>query len=247
MTTIIIENEIAAKDLLISLIKDYKPEIQVVGIASTIHEAIQLFKNVNPELAFIDIELDDGQSFEILNQVDLSECKLIFTTAYDNYALKAFEYNALDYLLKPFSPKQFVKSVNKALANRQKRLDYQSLFKYLQRNGFDQELSQRISVSSEKGIRLLETSNIIHIEGDKGYCFIHLSDGDQVMASKSLSHYVENLDSRKFIRTHQSHLVNLDFVMEFSFEDGGYLRMKNNKHIPVSRRKKAEVIQILKQ
>lgn len=246
MKTLIVENERAAVDLLESLILEFAPNLEIVGQSGTIEEATRLYQHLNPELLFLDIELDDGHSFEFLKEVDLSNTKVVFTTAYDQYALKSFDYNTIDYLLKPYSPKQFKRAIQKLKPQNNSSEMIDQLESII--NGYAQDQSSsKLSITSEKGITLVNQNDIIRIEADKNYAFLHLTNGSQVVASKSLSSFEEKLLNAKFKRVHKSHIVNFDYVNGFTFEDGGFLNLENGDKIPVSRRKKTEIIQFLKE
>jgi len=244
MTCFIVENEPSAQQLLTSLIEEYKPDFAILGIASTIEKAIHLINELNPELLFLDIELDDGTSFEILNSIDSSKCKIIFTTAYDNFAIEAFKFNAIDYLLKPYSPMQFVRAVDKAIKVKTKDQNYKNLIEAIKPN--NKSDFQKFTISTENGIHIVKVNEIVRMEADGSYCKIYLNRGNLIIASSSLTKIESKLNPDQFKRVHKSHLVNIDQITQFSYEDGGYLILRNNEKIPVSRRRKQEILSALK-
>lgn len=245
MKTLIIENELNAQELLTALIQQYRPELEILGYPKTNSEAKDQFRKIKPQLIFLDIELDDGKSFDFLEAVDLEECKIIFTTAYDQYALKAFEFNALDYLLKPYSPKEFKRSVDRAFDVLRKSEEFKGINEIIK--SFSEGLAkEKISISTEHGVRLLEKKDIIRIEADGSYSKVVMFNGEKILISKSLARFEELLQLDGFKRVHQSHLINLNAVSAFKTEDGGILCMENEDQVPVSRRKKSELISVLK-
>lgn len=244
MNCVIVENEEAARQLLTSLIQEFKPDIKIIGNASSIAEATHLINILNPELLFLDVELDDGQSFEILNSIDCSKCKIIFTTAYDNFAIEAFKFNAIDYLLKPFSPIQFVRAVDKAVKVTRNEQNYKDIIQVIQSDTqFD---FQKLSIATESGLRIIDPDDIIRMAADGSYCIIFLSKGDKLISSTSLTKLESKLNQAQFKRVHKSHLVNIDHIAEFSYLEGGYLVLNNDDIVPVSRRKRQEILNVLK-
>ena len=243
MKTLIIENELAAQELLHTILQKYISDIHVVGFSSTIEEAIPKINQACPDILFLDIELDDGQSFEILDKINCPETKIIFTTAYDDYAIKAFEYNAIDYLLKPYTPQRVQQAISKA----KKIIENESVFSKL--NDYISNKSQprkNISISCEEGLKIVTIDDILRVEADKSYCTIFLETGKKISSSKPLSDIEARLDPNQFFRTHKSHLINLHKIKELSHRDGGEVILKNEDRIPVSRRKKSELLAILR-
>jgi len=242
MKAVIIENETAATRLLTKIIVDYCPSIEIVGTAVSIKEGFQLLSLKQPDVVFMDIELDDGQSFELLDMMEKQHFHIIFTTAYDQYALKAFRYDAVDYLLKPYMPKTVVAAVERV----QDRFTSNTVFKKLHKIIEGDSTPQRISLSTSKGIRMCAIEDIKHIEAAASYCNVILVDDEKILISKSLSELEKLLPKDHFFRVHASHTVNLAQVKNVINEDGGYVELHDGSQVPLARRRKQEFIDQLK-
>lgn len=241
--TLIIDDEPDARTLIITLLKKYFPQILILGEATSKMEAIEKIGLLKPDFVFLDIHLGDGSGFDILDNFKYNYFKVIFTTAYDSFAIKAFRYNALDYLLKPISIEEFKSAVNKIIST-----DDQSVFISKMGSLMDQITTKninRITINTQDGLTIVKLNDIIRIEADGNYSTIFLSSKEKILASKSLKEFEELLPESGFCRTHQSHIVGLNFVKKMIKDDGGYLLMENGEKVIISRRKKDEVLQII--
>ncbi len=239
MRTAIIENETKAQRLLSDIINTYCTELEVIGIAPTVNDGRRLITEHKPDLLFLDIQLDDGDGFDLLDILDQQELKVIFTTAYDSYAIKAFKYEAIDYLLKPITPKEVMKAVEKVKRMKESQVSFQQLKALLQNKTTD-----TLRVSTAESISLIKISDIIRIEGDGAYSTIHLADGESEMVSRSIGQLENEINQSSFLRVHTSHLINQSYLRKYIKEDGGYALMKDGVKLPVSRRKK-DIIQTI--
>jgi len=242
MKAVIIENENAAARLLNKIIHDYCPYVEIVGEAATIVEGFQLLNTSRPELVFLDIELDDGQSFELLDMMEKWQFNVIFTTAYDQYALKAFRYEAVDYILKPYTPKAIVAAV----ARVQERYSGKTVLKKLNNIINEASHTKRIPLSTAQGIRMCSVDNIKHIEAAASYCTVRLLSNEKIMISKPLSEVEKLLPASQFFRVHASHTVNLSQVKNVINSDGGYVELHDGTQVPLARRRKQDFIEQLK-
>jgi len=233
MRTAIIENETKAQRLLFDILKAYCRELQVVGIAATINKGRQLITEHQPELLFLDIQLDDGDGFDLLDILEQQNLKVIFTTAYDSYAIKAFKYETVDYLLKPITPKEVMKAVEKVKRMKDSHFSLEQLKSLLKKDDSD-----TLRISTSEAISLLQKSDIVRIEGDGAYATIHLADGESEMVSQSIGQLENEINKPSFLRIHTSHLINQQYLRKYIKEDGGYALMKDGVKVPVSRRKK---------
>ncbi|MCB0647801.1 MAG: response regulator transcription factor [Saprospiraceae bacterium] len=243
ISCLLIEDEVHSQDLLSSIIHEYCPQIRLIGMADSVKSAYDFLQNNDVELIFLDIELEDGNAFELLNILPERNFYIVFTTAYDSYAMQAFKVEAVDYLLKPYSPKDVIQAVHKVMS-RQEKLSVAALKKLL----LDKHDTggSRISLSTSEGISLVHPADIIYCTADGAYCTIFLKDQSYVMVSKTLGDIESMLDPEDFIRVHASHLVNINRVKKYLRDDGGVLLMENGKQIPISRRKKQEFLDRLK-
>lgn len=240
---IIIEDEIDAQDLLCKLIEDYITDVEVIGIASDLTTATKLIRDKTPDLLFLDIRLGNDNSFDLFKEIDLSGIDVIFITAYDHRAIDAFKVDAVDYILKPFSPKELFVAVEKVKnrKNNSKMLQQiKNVLDVVQQTG-----KKRIALPTSIGIKYVNEDKIIRVEADRSYCTVHILDDDAICISKPLKDIEEKLSEKLFLRVHASHLIHNGFIKEFVKEDGGYLTMVDGSNIPISRRKKQEVLRII--
>jgi two-component system LytT family response regulator len=238
--TIIIEDELHAQTLLANICKAYCPTIDIVGIADNVQEGITLIEKTNPDLAFLDIRLSDSLSFEILDKLSNRECAIIFTTAYEHYALKAFKYEAVDYVMKPYSHLDIINAVNKVRKSVLPPEILKQISKILNKRS-----SEKLKVQTKGGFILIKSNDVIRIEADGAYATIYTTDGKSYITSTTLKDYEEKLSNDRFYRVHASHLINLESISQIKTEDGCTAILKNGHLVPVSRRNKQDFLNIL--
>jgi len=231
----IIEDENAAYQLLSSIINEYCSDVTISGHAVDVPSGIALLTTVNPDLIFVDVQLGAETIFELLDQIEYRKYKIVFTTAYANHALQAFRYEAVDYLLKPYSPKDVIKVIERV------KLDI--LSQPWRRTKQAITNTQRLTVNTHEGISFIEPKDILYCIADGAYCKIVLEKDNNIIVSKTLSDIEEQLDPDQFVRVHASFLINMHHVKRFIKDDGGYILISNGMHIPVSRRKKQEFLE----
>jgi two-component system LytT family response regulator len=223
-------------------LEEYAKDVQVIGEAGGVVEGAKLLKNVKPDILFLDIQMQDGSGFDLLDLLNEIPFKIIFITASDAHAIKAFRYAAIDYLLKPIDPDELVRSINRF---REQRVDehkkYELLSETLKNSG---KKTERLALHSQNKIDLVNISDIIRCESEVNYTVFFLTGGRQIVVSKTLKEYEEILSSHNFYRVHQSHLVNTKYIKEFVKTDDELI-MTEGRSIPVSSRKRPEVVQML--
>lgn len=243
MKTIIIEDEIQAISALMADINRYCPELKVIGTSGSVDEAIQLIKESKPELVFLDIQLTDGLGFEILEAFQKGEFHVIFTTAYSQYAINAIKFSALDYLLKPINGEELKAAVAKAKTV--STLDVQIQIENFIKNQSLQNQNKRIALQTTQGIYIHEMNTILKCTSEGNYTNIHFIDGKKLLISKPLKEFEDLLCANGFERIHHSHIINLNHLISFIFKDGGYVIMSDKSSLPVSKRKKASLMEFL--
>lgn len=241
MRTIIIEDIPLARELLKKDIQNNCPELELVGEADGVLAGLKLIKNSNPELVFLDIHLGDGEAFEILELIDSPAFKIIFTTASDEYAIKAFEVSAIDYLLKPISQDRLTTAVKKAIKSKHPQKENISILK----ETVKKDHIDRIALHTQEQIYIAKTEDIIRCEADGNYTKFHFLNHSPLLVTKTLKSFNNLFSTLQFIRTHQSHLVNRDHIQAYVKTEGGYLLMSDESRVPVALRKKAEVMKVL--
>lgn len=240
--TLIIEDEHKLKEALFLMLQLNVPEkINVIGVAEKVAEAAQLINVLKPDLVFMDIQLKDGTGFEVLELCDYKNFHLIFTTAYQEYAIRAFKYSAIDYLLKPIDPEELKNAVNKIDEIKEKFTSHEQI-KVLQNSL--QKTPDRISLHTQEGIHVIALADIVRCETSGSYTTFHLINNRKIMVSKPLKHYDDMLVPPAFFRIHQSHTINLNCVETYSKE--GLLILKDKTELPVAQRKKEEFLKLIK-
>lgn len=238
---VIVEDEIASQELLSSIIGDYCPYIEISGVASSVNEAISLITQKQPDLVFLDIHIGNETGFDLLDGLNERDFKVIITTAHEEYALKAFRYEAIDYILKPYTPKDVIKSVQRIKEKLEESKTFHQLEKVI-KNSLKQKISDKISIPTTDGLKVYKLESITRIEGNGAYCKIFSEGGKSLLISKSLKELEMLLPESQFFRTHDSHIINLSQVREFRKDDGGVIILENDERVPVSRRKKQEFL-----
>lgn len=244
LRAIIIDDENNAIRTLQSFLERYTNGISVAGTAGSKAEAIELINNTDFDLALLDINLGDGTGFEVLEATMDKEFSVIFTTAYDQHAIKAFKYAALDYLLKPINPEEFIEAIDrfKTIDQQLQKSQIVSASEMVKSGKID-----RIVVNSSNEIHFIDISEIIRLESYKNYTDIYLTNEQKITSTKTLKFYENMLADSGFFRIHQKHLVNTSFIKKYLKEDGGYVLLANESKLEVSRRKKEDLLKTLTQ
>jgi len=240
MRALIIEDEEQAISALKSELKTHCSEVQIIGEAKSIKEAIQKIKSLDPELIFLDIQLSDGLGFEVLNLFKEGNFKVIFTTAYSQYAIKAIKFSALDYLLKPIDSDELINAVNKAMKS-SKDTESIKIDNFLQ-NQIETPLRKKIALHTTEGISIFELENIIKCSAESNYTCLYFANGKKMLVSKTLKDFEDLLCTSGFERIHHSHIINLNHLVSFVNKDGGYVILSDKSTLPVSQRKKSNLI-----
>jgi two-component system LytT family response regulator len=246
MKAIIIDDEAKARSLLRILIDENCPKITQVFEAGDLLTGVEIIKTEQPNIVFLDIEMPEHSGLEILNFIekDVVNFEIIFTTAYNEYAIQAFQLAAIDYLLKPIRSQQIKKAVNKAIqfiGKLQISNRLEELKKSLSASNFE-----KIGLPINNGIKFVNFDEIIVMEADGMYTKISTSSEAEILISKPLKHFVELLSRiPTFYRPHRSYLINLKFIKQYIKSDGGYILMDNNKTVSVSKEKKDEFLTIV--
>jgi len=235
--TVIIEDELKSMEVLAALIRRNCPELEIVATASSVQQGVETIRQFNPALVFLDISMPDGSGFDLLEKVD-QKFELIFATASDQYAIKAIKFSACDYLLKPIDSDELVAAVEK-VRNKQNNLPSMENLRFLvdQLKRSDDNF-QKITLPTGNAYEIVNIRDIIRCEADGSYTVFYLSDKRKLLISAGLKHYEELLPEKDFIRVHHHHLINMNHVLRFLKEDGGYAIMSDGSKIEISRRKK---------
>lgn len=221
----------------------YAPDVQIIGEASGVVEGAKLLKTLTPDILFLDIQMQDGSGFDLLDILIDIPFKVIFITASDAHAIKAFRYAAIDYLLKPIDPDELVSALQKFKESKpNERAKYQLLNDTLKNK---QSKNERLALHAQDKIHIVSIASILRCESNVNYTEFFFQDAKRIVVSKTLKEFEDLLADQGFYRVHQSHLVNTKMIKEFVKTEGGHLIMVDGTMIPVSSRKRPEVIKML--
>ena len=215
----------------------------MIGEADSVKAAKPVIRDTKPELVFLDIEMPVQNGFTLLEEMENFEFDVIFTTAFDQYAIKAFEYSAVDYLLKPIKMSKLQKAINKVKDKKEKKQRLEHI--QVLRDNFQKDF-HKIVLPTQEGFLFLEVKNIVRCAADGNYTCFYLVDGDKVLVSKTLKHIEELLDTKDFLRIHQSHLINLQHIRKYIKGKAGQVEMLDDSVLDVSVRRKAALLARIK-
>jgi two-component system, LytTR family, response regulator len=240
---VIVDDEELGRNVLSNLITRYCPEITIVGTASSSREAKKVIEEVNPSLVFLDIEMPGGSGFELLEQLNNPTFSIIFTTAYDQYAVKAFKYSALDYLLKPINIEELTNAVKKISTVDSKKHMQSSLQHFIESyNNSGVSKNNKVALPTQEGLVFIDIADIIRCEADGKYTYCFIKEGKKLYSTRSLKDFEEQLTQFGFCRIHHAHLISLNHIKNYTKGDGGQVTMANGDTVTVSKRKKEEFL-----
>lgn len=244
LRALIIDDEKNNRENLNQLLTKYCPQVSIIGLAGSVDEAYQLIQKEDPDLIFLDIKMPEKNGFELLEMLPKINFEVIVVTAYDQYAIKAIKYCALDYLLKPINYLELIQAVNnasKSIHNKKENLQLKMLVENLR----TQNKPDKIALPSFDKVDFYKIEEIVRCESENNYTHFYLKSLSKITISKTLKEIEELLAFHDFIRVHQSHLINKNHIMSFLKHDGGYFVMADKSEIPISRNRKQEILKLL--
>lgn len=242
---LIVEDEKNSQELLKELINEYCEGVEVVAIAGNVADGLAALKEHKPSLLFLDIELPDGDGFQVLEKAENLNFDVIFTTAYDQYAMRAFKFAATDYLLKPVDIDELQSAVERVVEKQKeesgedKSEQISALIANVRNIG---KPFKRIVLPTSNGFTVVNPEDIIRCESDRNYTFIFLQDKRRILVSRTIKEYDEMLRDFNFFRIHQSHLINLAYLKNYTRGRGGYVELADGTTLDVSARRKSEFL-----
>jgi two-component system, LytTR family, response regulator len=246
INTILVDDEINNLTNLRSVLTQYCPDINIVAEATNADLALQQISRYNPDLLFLDIQMPGKNGFDLLNALPHNDLEVILVTAFDQYGIQAIKLSAIDYLLKPVNVEELIMAVSKAkqrLESRKRNWQLENLLLLMGKRLSDEK--QRIALHSMKETRLVEIAQIIRCEASNNYTRFFLMSGEELVVSKPIYEYEELLGGYGFVRCHQRHLVNKNFVKSIIKEAGGSIILHDNTSVPISRQKKELIKKML--
>ena len=244
LRTIIVDDENKSRISLRTLLVEYCTGVEVIGLATGVLDGIARIEEHQPDLVMLDIQMQDGTGFDLLKRISNPSFQVIFTTAFSEYAIKAFKFSAIDYLLKPIDINELEVAIEKAKKIRKSNVENNASASVIENLLNFIGTDRRITISTERALEILPVAEIVRLESDGNYTHVIMKDDRRVVSSKHLKHYVELLEGEDFMRVHNSHIINLKCVSRYVKTDGGAIVLINGDNIPLSRRKKDHFLDI---
>ena len=244
----IVDDEFQSRNLLSKLLSGLAPDIQLIGQASSVDEAYISINDLHPDLVFLDVMLNEATGFDLLKKFDEISFEIIFTTAHDEYALKAFRSNAIDYLLKPIDPDELKSAITKAKSRLQSKqfTSREHLENLYQTIHSPQTPGKKIAIPTSDGFILQPIEEIIYCQAIGNYTQFFLTNKRKLLSSYTLKQYDDMLEEFNFFRAHKSFLINLNHVQQYRKGEGGSVLMSDGMEVEISRRNKESFVQLFK-
>ncbi|MCW3085727.1 MAG: hypothetical protein JWP12_3093 [Bacteroidetes bacterium] len=242
---VIVDDELGARESLSKMIEKNCKNIEVVAKADSMMNAFIEITNHQPDLVFLDIEMPNGNAFDLLERFKEINFNIIFVTAYDHYAIKAIKFSAIDYILKPVDPEELVKAVSRFESQLENKNSLDKKFKTLLSNVKPENKLKKVGIPDGDGLIFINLADIIRCDSDGNYTYFLLTTGKKIIASRTLGEYEQMFADDNFFRVHRSHLINLEHVKKYIKGEGGYVIMSDNSQVEVSRRNKNEFLEKL--
>ena len=245
MRIVIIDDEVNARQSVVRIINQAFDDVEVAGEAGDIETGLEVLKREKPDVLLLDIGLPDGSGFDLLEQLHQYDFKLIFITAYEEYAIKAFRFSALDYLLKPFDPEDVKIAFNRARSVIRKEETQLKLNAFLANMENITNEVKKIVLRTSDSIHLVNVKDIMHCRSDGNYTHIHIAPGKKLLVSRTLKEFDNLLTPYGFFRIHQSHLANLNY-MDYFNREYEHVVLRDGTSLPVSSRRKDQLLKVFR-
>lgn len=245
--SLIVDDELNCRDNLRMIINDYCPELEIIGMADSAQKARDLINEHKPELVFLDIKMPKEDGFQLLQSFPQRDFSVVFTTAYNEYALQAFKADAVDYIEKPIGLDELRAAVKKVIRiNPNLNLDYSVTVENTDNKKTVFKDNEKISLATRDGFTVVKNDEIVHLEASDNYTMIYMTDGRKFLSCKNIKVYEESLNIEVFFRVHKSHIINVKHHLKgFTRNNGNSVQLSNGKLIPVARRKMSEFMDII--
>jgi two-component system LytT family response regulator len=243
--TVLIDDETDSIRVLQKLLETYCPQVEVVGTAEGVETGLEVIQSTRPDLLLLDIEMTQGNAFDLLNQLRPLTFQVIFVTAFDNYAIRAFKYSAVDYLLKPVDIDELVSAVMRVTERSQQRNIIDQMQVFLDNMGTYSLAQQKMAVPTVDGLIFINLREVVRFEAKSSYTQINLENGEVVMATRTIKDYEDILPETLFCRIHNSHIINLQKIEKYHKGRGGYVILEDGSEIEVASRRRQEFMRRL--
>lgn len=245
-SALIVDDEDKVRETLIHMLSVYCPNIRVIGQANSIASGYTQITELKPDVVFLDVKMPDGSCFDLLKKFKKVDFYFIVISAYEEYAIQSFKVNALDYLLKPIDATDLINAIVKftrTISSEEANLKMNTL---ISSSDEDKDDSKKIVLKTLEGVFIVNTDDVIRCESQNNYTIFHLKDKSTILVSKTLKEYDELLAPLSFIRCHQTHLVNIKYIIRYVKHPNTILQMADGSNIPISVRKKEAVEKLFK-
>ena len=240
----VVDDEQNSRDIISKIINDNFDNI-VINTAKNVESGICLINDYNPDIVFLDIDMPDGTGFDLLKKINSHNFKLIFITAFQEHAIKAIKFSAIDYILKPVNADELIEAVNKAVEEIDNEANQQKITAFLSNIENLSHKPKKLVLNTSDNIYVINIEDIIRCKSENHYTTFYLNNGKKITMSKTLKEYDNLLSENGFVRVHRSHLVNINYIERFDKKNTGNIFMKDNSTVPVSVRKREQLVQML--
>ncbi|SMO77953.1 two component transcriptional regulator, LytTR family [Chryseobacterium rhizoplanae] len=243
--SIVVDDEQESRETLLRFLSKYCPDVEIVGQADSVNEAVEVIRGISPELVFLDVNMPIENGFKLFEKISDINFYTVFVTAYDQYAVEAFKHHAVDYLLKPIVIHELMITVNrvsKLLEDKNKIQQLSALLQYI-KTPVEQT---KIALPTLEGLIYVHTMDIVRLQADDNYTSLYFKGGKKMLVSHTLAYFEDALKEQGFVRIHHQHLINLQHVEKYIRGRGGYIIMSDDTSLQVSQRKKDEFLRIIK-
>ena len=243
--TVLVDDETASIRVLQKLLETYCPRVAVVGTAEGVESALAVIQSTRPDLLFLDIEMTQGNAFDLLNQLRPLSFQVIFVTAFDNYAIRAFKYSAVDYLLKPVDIDELMAAVDRVTERSKHTNVIDQMKEFLDNMGSYTIAQQKMAVPTVEGLIFINLKEVVRLEAKSSYTQIVMESGEVITATRTIKDYEDILPEGMFCRIHNSHIINLSKIEKYNKGRGGYVTLDDGSTIEVATRRRQEFLRRL--
>ncbi len=241
VTTILVDDEINNLMFLQALIKEHAAQLEIIATTENAQEGLQLISELKPQLVFMDIDMPGMTGFELLKKLEPLSFEVIFVTAYNQYAMEAFDYNAVAYITKPIVTQKLTAAIEKAITKIEEKKYTENIFSLLE-NVHHKNKHDKIALPTMQGLQFIKLTQICFCESSGNYTNFHLSDNSKIMVSRQLGEYEKLLPADTFVRIHDQHIINLTCIKEYVKGSGGEVILENGTRLNVASRRKDELL-----
>jgi len=245
LTAVLIDDEENSLSALKQKLVQNCPEVEIVGLSTLPQEAIEQINRLKPDIVFLDIEMPGINGFNLLQQVSFKNFEPVFVTAYDHYAVRAIRFSALDYLVKPVDIDELKSAVDRAREKKNRHVTNERLELLLDHLSNPRKDFKHIVIPSQDALRFIKVEDIVYLEANVNYTHIFMADGSKYVVTRTIKEFEDLLPAERFIRIHNSYIINKDFLEKYIRGEGGHVLMRNGIKLDVSKRKKAEFLKAI--